>query len=492
MTKRGDELLLVYDPSEHVEIGENFQVVEEKLRRGLLVQVIEENLMDVPGVLEDVVRREALGAVEEVVERMPSRFERLVADIKNMKMAKAKVRKELRITDDGKMQMIPWTGWTPSRAAKITAMPLEELVKALEVGLDYQITIGENLQDGSPLEISAYDLQGINLVVGKKGTGKSHLAKTILLGLIKHGAQCIVFDINDEYSGLRCREDGGESEYHGKIFTLEPNPPPQSKYTPLKLTLGYIGLDVMYSVMVDALQLPDASAATLREKWFSLEEDGLLTLENLYGELEEGVSAKVAEAIHRRLKSIEETGIICESEEEETRIEDCLEKVEGGGAIVVNLKAKSPIAQRVVVQTIISKVRELMEQTDHKPIFIFAEEAHLYLERTAWLDLVTRMRHLGVYQFYMTNTPTSIDSIIVRQTDNIFLFNLTHSQDIYHLLPATRIDDETVKSMVPVLPPRTFIALGQSTGDYPFIARTLQLPYRVAGTTRLLWTRRGS
>ncbi len=487
LAKKGDEVLLVYSPGESVEVGENIEIIEEGESRGILVQVIEENLLDLPGILEDIVRHEVLSSSVEIVEKASKPIEKLVVDVKNMKIARAKIRKEIRISGGG-AELRSWSGWTPSRRARIRPLPLKFLTEALNIGVDYHVKIGRNVHDGSDLIISAYDLQGINIIVGKKGTGKSHLAKTILLGLIDHGARCVVFDINDEYSGLRYASNGEPSPYYDKIVTLEPSPPEGSRYVPLKFTLPYIGLEVMYSVMVDVLKLPDASAATFREIWNELERGEILTLTQLY-KASKSKSSKVAEAIYRRLKQVEETRIITDKGSEETRIEELLEDLSDGGALVVNLKAKSITAQSIVVQTIISKIRQMLEDPDSTPLFIFAEEAHIYLQRIAWLDLVTRMRHLGAFQFYMTNTPTSIDEIIVRQTDNIVIFNLTNKRDIEHLLPAAKIDDDTVKSITPALPPRTFLAIGQATSDYPFIAETIPLPYQTAGRTRLLWTR---
>ena len=483
LTKSGDEIYLVYHPDEKIEVGESLEIVDARENRGLIVQVIELNLVDLPGILEDVVRHEAVRTVR-VVEVASGDVQKLMIDVKNMKIAKTKIRYEIR---NG--EIVPWSGWTPSRSSEIKSIRIGELIKSLDIEGKRNIVVGLNIFDGSDFIVNAYDLQGINVIVGKKGTGKSHLAKTLLLGLIDYGARVVVFDINDEYSNLRYRLDGSKSKYYEKIVTLEPSPPEDSEYTPLKFTLPYIGLEVFYSVMVDVLKLPEASAATLREIWNRLEESGILSMSLLFDMIDRE-SARVKEAIYRRLKSVEETGIVTEDEKEETRIEEYLEKLKDGGALVINLKAKSRVAQGIVVQTIVSKLRQILESRESKPLFLFAEEAHLYLARTMWLDLVTRMRHLGAYQFYMTNTPTSIDDLIIRQTDNIFIFNLTNKKDLDHILPATKIDEETIKSIVPALPPRTYLAIGTITKEYPFIAYTRSLDYQTAGKTRLLWEER--
>lgn len=202
MTKSGDEVILIYHPSEKIEVGENLILTDRASNRGLLVQVIEENLVDLPGILEDVVRKEAIASRAEVIEHTSAEVEKLLADVRNMKAARTKIRKEIRNGN-----FLPWTGWTPSREVEISPLPDEELAKSLKIGIDYPFEVGLTVYSQKGLKISGYDLQGINVIVGKKGTGKSHLAKTILLGLIDNGARCIVFDINDEYSTLRFKKN---------------------------------------------------------------------------------------------------------------------------------------------------------------------------------------------------------------------------------------------------------------------------------------------
>ena len=58
--KIGDEVILIYNPRrEKVEVGENIKIIDEKEGRGLLVQVIEQNLVDLTGILEDIIRIES-------------------------------------------------------------------------------------------------------------------------------------------------------------------------------------------------------------------------------------------------------------------------------------------------------------------------------------------------------------------------------------------------------------------------------------------------
>lgn len=56
LLKKADELIIVYDPRERVEVGDNLLAREKG--RGVLLQVIETSLLDLPGILEEVVRSE--------------------------------------------------------------------------------------------------------------------------------------------------------------------------------------------------------------------------------------------------------------------------------------------------------------------------------------------------------------------------------------------------------------------------------------------------
>lgn len=90
-------------------------------------------------------------------------------------------------------------------------MERKELPKELKAAYEHPAVLGKTKRRGRNAGTSLYHFQGINVIVGIKGTGKSHVAKTILLALLDEGAKCVVFDINDEYSGLARLPEGGES-----------------------------------------------------------------------------------------------------------------------------------------------------------------------------------------------------------------------------------------------------------------------------------------
>ena len=90
-------------------------------------------------------------------------------------------------------------------------------------------------RDNEDFEIYAEDLDGkLNIITGKKESGKSHLSKMLVKTLVQHGAFVIVFDLNNEYGGLAWNNDGSPSSIGIKIMVLEPG-------NGLKFSLDYCG-----------------------------------------------------------------------------------------------------------------------------------------------------------------------------------------------------------------------------------------------------------
>jgi hypothetical protein len=199
--KYGDEVILIYNPRiENVEVGENIKILDTEIGRGLVVQVIEQSPVDLAGILEDIIRVESIGEVD-VEEHVSLEYERFHHDVRNMKFARAKIRKELTVVDY-KESVVDWTGWIPDRGAPVTSVGDGWLLKQLGLAPEefkHPVTLGETAYTKTTLTMSAFHLQGISIVVGKKGSAKSHIGKGILLDLIDQKAKGIVFDINDEY-----------------------------------------------------------------------------------------------------------------------------------------------------------------------------------------------------------------------------------------------------------------------------------------------------
>jgi len=479
LLKKGDDLIIVYDPREKVEVGDNLLIRETEKERGVLVQVVETSLLDLPGILEEVVRSEVTKDV--IRETGPKEYTLYSSRVKNMKYARCKIRKE--VTNGS---IIDWTGYSPSRDSKIelyNSKDIMEKIRGKGSEFKHPLEVGE-ASDKQRLKVSAFDFQGLNLIVGKKGMGKSHLAKSLLLGLLQNGARIIVFDINDEYSSLGYKPDGKtESEFHGKILSVTPG-------VGLSFTLKYMGQEVFLDLM-EAMGVRDASLYQLRSIWEDLSKTGEVMLSGIDAEIDKITTSSVKGALERRMSSLQQTKFVTDIEEESVTLEELFERLgEDGGVLVINLKGKDKVVMRATVQTILSRLQELLESKSLKPVFLFAEEAHLYLRDTDWIDAVTRIRHLGMFQFYMTNTPTAIPEIILRQVDNLSAFHLDLSEDIRRVAPASRTDEETVELVTRALPAKTFLVVGSCTGDYPLVLRTIPFEAKAAGETISLFTER--
>ncbi|HIE14029.1 TPA: DUF87 domain-containing protein, partial [Candidatus Bathyarchaeota archaeon] len=362
--KIGDEVILVYNPrTEDVEVGENIKVVDQARNRGLIVQVIEEGLVDLTGILEDIIRVESIGDVE-IEEYTSPEYEKYKLDVRNMKFARAKIRKEIRILE-GEEIIVDWTGWIPDRGVKVESIDDEWLLNNLgikETSLKHPIALGNTNFSKKTFITSAYHLQGITIIVGKKGTGKSHIAKALLLGLIDNKAKCIVFDINNEYAPLRFNSDGTESKYHDKIIPLEPG-------GNFRFTLSYIGADVFFDVIQTTMGLPEASAYELRNLWNEIENQEELTFSNLRDAAKNSLDRRILGAIIRRLDRMEQTQLFTDNPEHATTLEREFDKIREGGALVINLKMKNKDTMDLVVQTMLRKTQELLE-SGYPPIFI--------------------------------------------------------------------------------------------------------------------------
>src|SRR6478752_10594325 len=123
----------------------------------------------------------------------------------------------------------------------------------------------------------------------------------------------------------------------------------------------------------------------------------------------------------------------------------------------------------MIVEVVLSKIVDLLEKVVIPPIFLFAEEAHLYVRDTYWEDIVTRMRHFGIYSTFITNQPDAINDTIYRQVDNIFLFNFTNDTDLEKISKVSLLDSSTIKSLVKTLSVGGCLSIGRIVSNLPMV-----------------------
>lgn len=464
-------------PEEDFKKGDYVKISDDKEGRSLIVQVYDDTYLDSMGIQEEMLRDE-LFATSELVHSDPLQLNSISYMIKDAKVLKCKIR---CVVDRG--VALPDMGWLPSRSnSRIARLPLDELYSLMGRRGGRPIRLGSTLS-GEEFSINAEDLDGrLTIITGRKEAGKSHIAKLLAAGLLDFGAYILVFDLNNEYGGLSFSRDGSASRYADKVKVLQPG-------HNLKFTIRYLGRRIMLDIFQNVLEVPGATLREFLRVWDYLESSGRITLKDMEEVIQHWhCNELVRDALLSRYYSLLSSGLFTDSERYEVRLEDLYSSQAGGGAVIVSMAGVNPLARRMMVEALLAKVVETLEQRMLPPMFLFAEEAHLYLRQTYWEDLITRMRHYGVFTVFITNQPDALGAGIYRQADNVFLYNFTNDRDLETVAQASMTDAETVKSIVRSLPPRHCLMLGKDVGDLPVVIRVRDAGFQTLGFTRLFFS----
>ncbi|MCK4439355.1 ATP-binding protein [Candidatus Bathyarchaeota archaeon] len=477
--KEGNVVQILSFPNETVEKGDYLLIEGADVRKKLIVQVIDVQFANVPGVLEELLRSLPDGG--ELIQGEdfdPLEIAPHITYIQDARLLRCKIRATME-----NESLSPSSSWLPSRSqSTIKKLSIPTLLKLAKVDGKLPIVLG-GTKDSMLLTIDASSLDGrLNIITGKKETGKSHLSKLLMLNLIRYGATVVVFDLNGEYISLGMTSDGKRNAYYNKIHVLTPS-------QNFKVALKQLHLRVLLNILIHALHLPGTSTREFRRIWRSLKEKGNLTLHELGEAIRNWrCNTHVRDALFSRYYALINSGFFTDNVAEAILLEESLLKAkEKGGAIVVNLRNTSSMDRQIVVEYVLGKLLELLTSWKLKAVFLFAEEAHIYLRETYWDDIVTRMRHFGIFTTFITNQPNTIRENIYRQADNIFLLNFTNEHDLEAVSRAARVDAETVKSIARDLPPRHCLVLGKVVKDFPMVVKVKALDIKTMGETRLFF-----
>ncbi len=476
--KEGNTIHILSFPGDDVRKGDYLLVEEPKSGKGLVTQVVDTQFVSVPGILEEILRDSTTDQDVQAENFDPLDVASHINYIQDAWMVVCKIRGTVQ---DGKLTGN--TSWLPSRSQSLVKkLPVEALLSLVNITQYLPIDIGET-EDASALSIDARALDGrLNIVTGKKETGKSHLSKLLVLGLANHGATVVVLDLNGEYVNLGFSSKGEKNEHHEKVHVLTPG-------ANLRVTLAQMDLRVMLNILVHALDLPGTSTREFRRIWRYLQQQGTFNMQELGEAIRRwNCNQHVRDALFSRYYSLLNSGFFTDNLAEATTFEELFQNNQGGGALILNLRDVSSIDRQIVVEYTLGKLVELLTRWKIRAVFLFAEEAHLYLRETYWDDIVTRMRHFGVFTTFVTNQPDTIGENIYRQVDNIFLFNFTNERDLESVSRAARVDSETVKSIVRDLPPHHCLVLGRAVKDFPMVAKVKAIDAKTMGQTRLFFT----
>jgi len=478
LSKTGDEILLLAVTNDFANKGDYFVIEDFNNNKKLLVQFYDEEYFSSSSLVEEIIKDEVISkfSTENIFD--PLEITNLSQTIRDVRIFKTKIRASI----DNENQITTDVDWVPSRVnSNIVKIGLNDIKDLLKKNMQYPISLGKCGSDNQNFEIFAEDLDGkLNIITGKKETGKSHLSKILINSLIQYGAYVIVFDLNNEYSGLSCNVDGMPSSISDKLLLLNPG-------RELKFNLTYFGKPSISNMLKNALDMPSASLREFFRIWDSLENKNILSLSELgksFGTWT--INELVRDALLSRFHMINSSRLFSSNNVNDRgfQFEDVIKTKPKGAAMIVNMSRISPVVRRMIVELVMNKLIELLEKSLIPPIFIFAEEAQLYIRDTYWEDLITRMRHFGIYSTFITNQPDAINDTIYRQVDNIFLFNFTNDSDLEKISKVSLVDSSTIKSLVKTLSHRNCLAIGKAVSNLPMVIKINPADMLTLGETK--------
>ena len=481
LQKINDELILLAVKSEVVCKGDYFLIEDTEMKRELIVQVYNEEYLSNQSIIEDIIKDEVIRATSPGVSYDPLEIGLLSGILRDSRLFKAKIRGSYTGTNTNVSSDI---SWLPSRVnSKIRRLTISELNHILNRGGESPISIGLVDTSQDPFTIYAEDFDGrLNIIAGKKESGKSHLSKLLVKSLLEYGAFILIFDLNNEYAGLGIKANGLGSNIEPKIVLLEPG-------KNMRFSLEYCGKPSISSMLKNALDLPSTSLREFLRIWDILYNRHALTLEGFSNAINNwNFNDLVRDALLSRFHTMYDSRLFLNSgkndEYEGLRFENLISNNVDGLAMIVNLGTFAPTIRHMIVELILNKLVELLGNNVIPPIFLFAEEAHLYIKETNWHHIITRMRHFGFYSTFITNHPEALGESILRQVDNIFLFNFINESDLERISKISLVDKDTIKSIVRTLPQRHSLLIGKMVQELPIVVKVPQLDIKTYGETK--------
>jgi DNA helicase HerA-like ATPase len=472
LKKEADDMQLLCFPEEEAEKGDYLLVTDRIKTRSLIVQVIDIQYANIPGILEDLLRdgiSEASLAGDEVD---PFKVSSQIRVLKDTRLLIGKIRGAIE-----KGRLSRDVALLPSRNHSIIEpMPSKLFLEAFSSHHLFEIGSTHRLPHFSS-DLGALDGR-LNIVTGRKGTGKSHLTKLLVTSLVREGAPVVVFDVNGEYVNLGRSTDGREVHYSPKILSLIPG-------LNLRFSLAQVGLATLLGTLIYALQLPENSARVFSRIWHELEDQNQLTMGGLRAAIVNAdCHESIKDALQARFNTLDDSGIFTDDPHSAVNMEDLFRNHASGCALIINMKNQYAALRRIIVELLISKLTDLLSTQKLRALFLFAEEAHLYLRETYWDDVVTRMRHLGLFTTFVTNQPDTIQSAIYRQADNVFLFNFSNEHDLEIVSKVAKVDADTIRMVVRDLPPHRCLVIGDIVANFPLVINVRPLEIQTLGATR--------
>ena len=302
--KEGNILQIISFPTENAEKGDYLLVEDSDAAKALIAQVIDVQFAAVPGVLEELLRTLPCGGELLQGEDIdPMEIAPHITYIQDASLLICKIRATLE-----NEMLSPSSSWLPSRSqSTIKKLSIPMLMKLAKVDGKLPIMLG-GTKDSSLLTIDASAIDGtLNIITGKKGCGKSHLSKLLMVNLVGYKATVVILDLNGEYTSLGMSNDGKRNMYYDKIHALTPS-------QNFKVALEQLHLNTVMGILVNALHLPGTSAREFRRIWKMLKEQNKLTLQALGEAIRDlNCNQHVKDALASRFHSLVNCGFFTDS-----------------------------------------------------------------------------------------------------------------------------------------------------------------------------------
>jgi hypothetical protein len=480
LSLKGDTAELVYYPGiDELLPGDVLEALESD-GDGLVLQVINVASALYAGASE--------AALQELLEAAATEHHHLVdregglPDLKEVKVATAKIRR--RVSEGA---WTSWDGWVTGRNVRLRRVPHAQIAANITTAGDLAVVLGQIERRGGdayPFAVDARLFDKVNVIVGNKGFGKSHSGKVIACGLRDLGAPCVIFDVNREYATL-------------------PDAIVADVGAGYALSLHEVGFGTLMSIVDTVFPMTDTARANLDffGPRFVIEQARARRFANVQYLIDKanagafGGGDLVARAIADRLIKVKHMGVFAETPTKTSLMNTLMEMGEHGGILVFDLSSLRPRVQKGIASGLIRIVERFCEDEKRagskRYPFVFFEEAHIYIEDDDVMNLVTRMRHLGLTSFFLTNRPELLPNAVMGLVDNLIMLNLASSTDVRAVAKSVLADAATLESFAVALPPHYALITGRLTARFPVVVHIAGLPAGTpaSGLTESFWDR---
>jgi len=427
-----------------------------------------------------------LVAKSEIKEHIQPEVKSVIDSLTDQRLAIAKIRGRItQISDDGgnkkKVFKTGLSEFNISRArAEIRVLGQEELFDALGLCFPSSCDFGKTLSSESKdFDIIAERL-GINLITGMKGSGKSYSAKRLLLKLIEKKVLTLVFDLNAEYLNLWKADEKTPNKYAEQVKVFTPRLRRAQAYEqPFFIPLN----EINYDDFATFVNVPQGTPTYqhLMQFWRERRETqfDLNDLENFVNKVQ---NEAVRTALQGRVDAARAVGLFGPS----NLTNFITEMHKTGGVIVFNLAQVGQWERGIIVEFVLRKLAQLGQSGAIRAVSLFLEEAQLYVERQNMVNILTRMRHFGIFPTFITNDPRTLPDEVFTLLDNLIAFMFRNEDELRQLAKSGLVDLKSIYALKH-LESRQCIVVGNVTSNYPvFVEVNPQVGVVMGGETRKL------